>query len=373
MRCGRRFGKLVLLARLGCGHLTEGHPAGRRRDRHPAAAATPDPDCDEHEAEASEERQQRPPLPPSRIAVFRRRSDHRFERGTGALDSGLRRPRWTRVRDRRRGAHRRARPGRPRPARRSCRSCGRDAHSSGLRGRRVRQDSIGDRAPRRALTRRSPRTTRRATGLCSRRCRAQWHGCRRCRLRRRLRRPGLRLPRGPRREQRERIQVAVRIGRQADTEMDIWLSPLGLAARPDGAHDIALFNRRSGAHTDRAEVDERDGVAVGGANRQTEPLVRQLARERDDAQSRRPDVAGHRRRHVDPTVLAAGIRVVLCDERAQHGAVHGPGPARRRWAQDEREQETSNQCGDSVAQFDNHASTIAARSAVVKSGYRDPL
>jgi hypothetical protein len=153
--------------------------------------------------------------------------------------------------------------------------------------------------------------------------------------------------------------------------MDVRLRPLDLTARPDGAHGFAFLDRRAGAHADRAEVHEGDRVAVRSANRQAEPLVRQPAGERHDAGGRCPDISGRSRRDVDSAVLAAGIRVVRCDERAQHWAVDGPRPARRRRAGDEREQETDRKGGSSVAQIDNHAGTVAGRAAVVKSGYSE--
>jgi hypothetical protein len=109
----------------------------------------------------------------------------------------------------------------------------------------------------------------------------------------------------------------VRIRGQADAEMDVGLSPLGLSARADRSDDLAFLDRGPGRHADRAEMHERDRVAVRRANREAETLMGKLARERDDAGGGRPDLGRGRRRNVDPPVLPAGIWVALRDERAQ--------------------------------------------------------
>ena len=292
------------------------------------------------------------------------------------LDDALRRSRGTDGDGRRSCAPRRGRRDRPAASRWSRAPCSRHVPDANEHGRRrPRRDDGCDGSDRHrtgALTSRPPGTSRRATRSRRRRSRANRLRRRGSRLCRRLRRPGLRLAHGPRREERKWIEVAVRIRSQANPEMDVGLSPLGLAARADGSHDLAFLDRSPGAHTDRAEVHEGDRVAVGGANRQAEALVRQLARERDDAGGRSPDVGSGRRRDVDPAMLSAGIGVVLGDERAQNRTVDRPRPARRGRAHDEREQNSDRQGGSSVAKVDNHAGTVAGRSAVVKSGYSDP-
>lgn len=182
----------------------------------------------------------------------------------------------------------------------------------------------------------------------------------------------LRLTGRPRGEQRERIQIPVRVGGQTNAEMDVGLCPLGVAARPDRADDLALFNRRSRPHANRPQVDERDRVAVGRANRQAQAFVRKLPDEGGDAGCGCPDIGADRRRDVDSAVLAAGIGVIFGDERPQHRSVDGPGPGTRRRAQDKSEQEPSCEDEQSVVRFGNHKSNVSGRSAVVKFGYSDP-
>ena len=72
--------------------------------------------------------------------------------------------------------------------------------------------------------------------------------------------------RSPDREQRLRVDVPVRVGRQADAQVDVGLRAFRIAAGADRADDVALRDRRPHAKSNRPQVDERDGVAVFGAN-----------------------------------------------------------------------------------------------------------
>lgn len=188
----------------------------------------------------------------------------------------------------------------------------------------------------------------------------------------RLGRPRLWLTRRPCREKRERVDIPVRIGGQANAEVDVGLGPLGLAARADGAHDLPFLDRRPSPYPDRSEVHERDRVALGGANRQAEPLVRKLPDERRDARCRSPDFGTCGRRNVDSPMLAARVRIPFCDERSQHQTVDGPRPRTRRRAQEERQQQPGRENEHFVALSGNHESNVAGGSAVVKFDYSDP-
>jgi hypothetical protein len=128
------------------------------------------------------------------------------------------------------------------------------------------------------------------------------------------------------RKQQERVDVAVRIRGQANTEVDIGLQALGVAARSDRSDDFAFTDGRSDSDGNRSQVDKRDRVPVLGADRQTPTLVRNLAGESDDPGHRSAHVGARRRADVDSAVLPASVRVVAGDEGPQHGAVDGPAP-----------------------------------------------
>jgi len=131
--------------------------------------------------------------------------------------------------------------------------------------------------------------------------------------------------------------------------MYVRLTLFRLAGRANRGHDVALFDRGAGRHADRADVDERDRVAVRSANRHAEPFVRHLAGERDDARGGRAEVRPGGACDVDPAVLAAGVGVVLGRERSQDRSVGGPRPTGGRRTEDEREQRPECQRRELVA------------------------
>jgi len=143
-----------------------------------------------------------------------------------------------------------------------------------------------------------------------------------------LRRRGL-LGRLPGRQERQGIDVPVRVGRATDAEIHVRLGPLGVTARADRADDVALAHLRPDRDPDRAEVDERDRPAVPGADRQAQPLMGQLPRVPDDPGRGCANVRARGSADVDPTVLAARVGIALGDERPQHRPVGGPRPSRR--------------------------------------------
>jgi hypothetical protein len=258
------------------------------------------------------------------------------------------------------------------PSRGSGDSDARGDSDSKQRRRRSRRRGHGSRSRARVLARRPASTCPRSPGLWRRRLRVGRLSCGSGNGRGLLRRAWLRPADRPCREQRERVDVAVRFGGQANAEVDVRLSPLGVPARADRAHDLAFRDRGARSHADRSEMDERDRVAVGRANRQAQPFVRQLSDEGGDAGCGGLDVGTRGRRDVDSAVLAACIRVVLGGKRSQHRALDGPRPGSRGRAQREREQHSGRTGEQPVAQVDNHESRVAGGSAVVKLGYREP-
>ena len=186
-------------------------------------------------------------------------------------------------------------------------------------------------------------------------------------LRRRLHRRRL-LRCMPWRQERQRIDIAVRIGRAADAQVHVRLGPFGLTAGADRGDDVALAHAGPDGDADRAEVDECDRPAVLGADRQAQPLMRQLSGVRSHPDGRRPNVGPRRRADVTPSMLTARVRIVVGDERPQHRAVDGPRPGRRARSQGERREHDEQ---ERVARSENHAGRVQGRSAVVKSAYSE--
>jgi hypothetical protein len=115
------------------------------------------------------------------------------------------------------------------------------------------------------------------------------------------------------RKQQERVDVAVRIRGQANTEVDVGLRALGISARSDRSDDFAFTDGRSDSDRNRSQMDKRDRVPVLGADRQTPALVRNLAGEGDDPGHRSAHIGARRRADVNSAVLPASVRVVARD------------------------------------------------------------
>ena len=75
----------------------------------------------------------------------------------------------------------------------------------------------------------------------------------------------------------------MRLGRDPDSKVHVRLGMLDLSARAYGADDLALLERGADPNADGPEMDERDRVAVLGADRHAEPRTRQQTGERDHA------------------------------------------------------------------------------------------
>jgi hypothetical protein len=349
MRCGRRFGKAFLRGGLGRGHLTEGWLCERARAQARLTAHERDPSREQRDAEHGQRGEQRSPAVTGRPRLAP-------ARGTGnvahyaPLTNGRRR-------DPRLAELRRPRPGRGR--RTGMRRASTDGSPSRLSPCAVLRslDFLPDRRRRRGARpcRRRPRSCDpwvRLVSVSRGRLRVRRLG----RLRERRGRSlggwrlhlGLRLGRrrllrcAPGRQERQRVDVAVRVRGQADAQIDVRLGPLGLAARADRADDVALGDLGSDRDPDRAEMDERDRVPVLGTDRQAEPLLWKPAGEGDDSGRCGTDVRTGRGADVDPAVLAAGVRIPIGDERPEHRPVDRPGPGRGPG----REHESGEESGD---------------------------
>ena len=142
--------------------------------------------------------------------------------------------------------------------------------------------------------------------------------------RRRLRRGGR-----SRREEAQGVDVALRIGRDPDAEVDVRLLELGRAARAHATDGRAFGDDRALQHADRAEMDERDRVAVVGVDRDRLAAAGNRPGKRDGSARGSDDVCPGRVGNVDSPMLAASVRVVTKRERLEHRSVCRPGPRAR--------------------------------------------
>lgn len=125
----------------------------------------------------------------------------------------------------------------------------------------------------------------------------------------------------------ERVDVALRIARHANAEVDVRARELGRAARTHRADHVALADGRATSHRDRAEVNERRRVAVAGLDREREPVRRQGAGVRHGSRCGSAHRSARGARDVDAPADAAGVWVrVIERERAENVAVDRPRP-----------------------------------------------
>ena len=111
---------------------------------------------------------------------------------------------------------------------------------------------------------------------------------------------------------------------------------LGVAAPSHRSDRRSLGHRVALRDADRAEVDDRDRVAVCGRDRDSASVGRKRAGERHRAGGRRSHRRALRSGDVDAAMLPGGVRVAAERERTEHVAVRGPRPRHGRAAQDER-------------------------------------
>ena len=223
---------------------------------------------------------------------------------------------------------------------------GRQGGLSGHGGGRARGGVRREQGQRRRRDeRRDPIGLRNRTGGCARirfgrpqhgRGRRRRRGRGWGRRRRRCHRDGLRLRAGrrgrpagggiaERRQEALRVDVAVGIGEQAQAEMHVRDRLLGQAARADHRDRLAFGHHHPPADERRAEMEQRDGVAVGGLNRDRETVGRDRAREGHGPCCGRQHLSTERPLDVDPAVLARGERKLRREhEPLQDGARDRP-------------------------------------------------
>jgi hypothetical protein len=190
-----------------------------------------------------------------------------------------------------------------------------------LSGRSVRRGRDGTRSARR----RAIAGHRRSNSRRRRRRRGRKHrsrlrvGHRHGRRRRRRR--------SERRKEDLRVDVALGIRAEPNAELDVRHRVLGNAARPHDRDGLAFGNDCAARDQGRAEVQERDGVAVGRLDRDRQTVRRDPADERDRAGGRSENRIAERTLDVDAAMLTRRQGVVLGEEEAtQDRPVDRPRP-----------------------------------------------
>ena len=126
-------------------------------------------------------------------------------------------------------------------------------------------------------------------------------------------------------QEREWVDVPVRIRRDPDAEVDVWDRVLALAAGADRADRRALAEGRAAVDRDRAEVDERDRVAVLRSHGDGSPARGNGAGEAHDSCRGRADGRSFVAGDVDAAMLPSGVGIL-----SERRMVVAPAPRRAR-------------------------------------------
>ena len=136
-----------------------------------------------------------------------------------------------------------------------------------------------------------------------------------------------------------RVEIALLVARDPDTQVDVRRRHLGVAAGADRPDRVALGNRCTLRDEDRAEMGERDCVPVPGEDRDTLAGGGDGPGERDRTALRRDNCCARVAGDVDPAVLPGRIRMSRIEgKRLDDVARSRPGPRACAWDEEQRRQ-----------------------------------
>jgi hypothetical protein len=171
--------------------------------------------------------------------------------------------------------------------------------------------------------------------------------------------------RRPRRQEEQRVEVAVLLGRQPDAEMDVRHGRLRIPGRADRADPLAFLDSGVPLHPSRAEMDERDGVAVVGLNGHGQAARRDRAHEGNRACSGRQDCLAAVAADVDAAVLSGCIGVGTEAEWGQQRAGRGPRPRPGRRCKHQHQEPDRSECSQKRQQVIHPRESLPPLSNVV--------
>jgi hypothetical protein len=119
-----------------------------------------------------------------------------------------------------------------------------------------------------------------------------------------------------------------------------------ILALADVADDRALRDCAAGRDDGRAELEQRDCVAVGGQDRDRTTAARNGAGERDASRGRSAHGRADSLTDIDPAMLAGGVAVLGKGERPQDRSFGGPSPAGRGRDDDQGRDRSSDRDGE---------------------------
>jgi hypothetical protein len=124
----------------------------------------------------------------------------------------------------------------------------------------------------------------------------------------------------------ERVEVTLLVDGPPNAEVHVRLARDRIGALADPADTCAFPDLVAALYGDRAELQERHGVAVTSADRQRATARGHGPGERHGPRNRRAHRLADRTAYVDPPMLPCCIRVRSEDEGSQHRSVDRPRP-----------------------------------------------
>jgi hypothetical protein len=156
--------------------------------------------------------------------------------------------------------------------------------------------------------------------------------------------------RGPGRQERQRVDIALVVSGRTHAEVHEWLRRSHDSARTNRADHRALAYLRSSRHADRAEMYERHRVAERCLDRDGPPSGRNRPGKRDDTACRCEHIRSRRCSEVDTAMLTRRVRVGMVErERPQDRPVDRPRPRLRRRRQRQCTQHRKNESSMHIA------------------------
>jgi hypothetical protein len=148
------------------------------------------------------------------------------------------------------------------------------------------------------------------------------------------------------RQQRQRVDVALRIVRMPDAEVDIRAVVLHVSGRSDRADGFALRHAVALDKTDRAQMQQRHGEAVGRPHGDRPSVPGKPAGERHLARRRGSDGRSRCRPEVDAGMAVLVVLGAAELEASKNRSVDRPRPraCRRRYRERDHEHEGEESC-----------------------------
>ena len=128
-------------------------------------------------------------------------------------------------------------------------------------------------------------------------------------------------------QEAHRVEIPLRVGGKPNTKVDVGAVDFRIARWAECPDAVACCDRRALCHGDRAEVDERHGIAVGREDCDALTVRRHRSGECHAPGYRSLNRTSRRPTDIDTPMLPGRIRMRRVErERRKHDTINGPHP-----------------------------------------------